>query len=303
MSARYRILRRLGQGAMAEVFLAELDIGGARPEVVAIKRPLPHLVAEPEVLKIFIDEARLCARLSHPGIAQLILVGEQDGEPFLAMEYVDGVPLRQLLAEGPLPVGCAVFVGAALAAALAYAHGREGDPVIHRDVTPNNLLVTRGGDVKLIDFGVARAKGRLRKTATGALVGTPGYLAPEQLAGEGEVLGPPLDVFALGVVLHACVAGVLPFKDKSPRRQLQRMLSGEAGPLPSSTPPALAALIARMLSPSSADRPTAAVVEGELRALVAADGRAGLAARVAAHLPDQGGFDDGTVTAVRPFDD
>lgn len=300
MSGRYRVLRRLGQGAMAEVFLAELTGRDGAAAVVAIKRPLPHLLAEPEVMKLFVDEARLCARLDHPVIASMIEVGEQDGEPYLALEYVEGAPLRRVLEQGALPAGAAAWLGHQAALGLAYAHDAVADdPVVHRDVTPNNLLVGRAGEVKLIDFGVARARGRLRKTATGAVVGTQGYLAPEQLT--GGALTPALDVFALGVVLFEAISGGAPFKDRSPRKQLERMVKGELAPLPATCPPALQALLRAMLAASPESRPPARRVAAHL-ASWADEGQRLLAARAAELLPPEGDFDDGTVTAAAPVE-
>lgn len=211
---RYRVVRPLAKGGMGEVFLcrAEGPQGFQRP--VVVKRMLPRRSAEPRYVDMFIDEARLSARLSHAHIAQVFDFG-QDGEGyFLAMEYVHGRDLRATLERcleqgSPLPVAVAVKIARCVALALDYAHQqqRAGQPLglVHRDVTPHNILLGFNDDVKLSDFGVALARGRLHETEGERLKGKLLYLAPEQA--RGETLDQRTDLYALGLVLYEALCG------------------------------------------------------------------------------------------------
>lgn len=217
--AQYEILRSLDRGGMAEVFLARLvGVEGFEKRVV-LKRVLPHLSGNPSLLARFVDEARVAARLSHPNIVQIFELGEQHGQYFIAMEHVDGRNLKdvakRLFARGErIPVEHAVRIGGAVLDALHYAHTRtddEGRPVelVHRDVSPSNVLVSFEGVVKLIDFGIARHTERVERTSPGTVVGKAGYMSPEQM--RGERVDARTDVFACAATLFHVVTGVLPF--------------------------------------------------------------------------------------------
>jgi len=212
---RYQIIGRLATGGMAEVYLAlSGELTGFRTLVV-VKRILPHLASNGQFIRMFLDEARLASLLDHPNIVRIIEVGHDGEDYFLAMELVQGKPLSALLrkaAREHRPPGPALtsYIIAQAASGLAYAHAlTDGDGrtlgVVHRDVSPQNVLISFEGAVKLIDFGVARAFGRVAHTNPGGLKGKIDYMSPEQASAED--VDHRADVFALGVVLWEAVTG------------------------------------------------------------------------------------------------
>jgi eukaryotic-like serine/threonine-protein kinase len=218
----YVLVRRIAVGGMAEVYLARLNGPRGFEKPVVVKQILPQLARDPELLQMFIDEAAIAAKLSHPGIVQILDFGQQDGTFYLAMEYVDGLDLDELIRlarkanedKRAVPVAHAVQIVAMLAQAVQYAHeakDADGTPleVIHRDISPQNVLLGRDGTVKLGDFGIARTSLRSNRTQTGVLRGKIAYLAPERFAGERASRG--VDVYAMGVVLFEAIAGRRPF--------------------------------------------------------------------------------------------
>ena len=177
----YVLRERLHRGVMAEVFRA-VDTRTGQP--CALKRILSAVAEEDDFVRELEDEARIASALDHPNIARVLDFGAIDGTHFIAYELVDGVDLRVVfenasLAEAPLPLGFVVHVFLGVAAALAHAHAND---VVHRDVSPQNIVISRSGDVKVIDFGIAKAKGRLARTGAGVIKGKLGYLSPEQVA-------------------------------------------------------------------------------------------------------------------------
>ncbi len=214
---RYQLLERLAIGGMAEIFRARQSGAHGFEKILVIKRILPHLAADPEFLAMFIDEAKLQCALQHPKIVQVFEFGEADGQYYIALEYVDGMDALGLLRacahrRQRLPVRLAVHIACEVLDALDYAHsqrGPDGQPlgIVHRDVSPSNVFISRRGDVKLGDFGIARAteKQRQSKTQAGTLKGKYGYMAPEQVVG-GEIDG-RADLFAVGIVLAEMLMG------------------------------------------------------------------------------------------------
>ena len=209
---RYEIVRHLARGGMAEVYLAR-DLLLDRP--VALKVLFPELSADPAFVERFRREAQAAANLNHPNIVSVYDWGEDENTYFIVMEYVEGPTLRDLLRrEGRLHPERVADIGADIAAALSFAH-RNG--VIHRDVKPGNVLITSTGQVKVTDFGIARAA---RDTAgenltqTGTVMGTATYFSPEQA--QGKAIDPRSDVYSLGVVLYELVAGKPPFTGDNP---------------------------------------------------------------------------------------
>src|SRR3954453_15266700 len=200
---RYEIVRHLARGGMAEVYLAR-DLLLDRP--VALKVLFPELSADPAFVERFRREAQAAANLNHPTIVSVYDGGEDENTYFIVMEYVEGPTLRDLLRrEGRLHPDRAADIAADIAAALSFAH-RNG--VIHRDVKPGNVLITSTGQVKVTDFGIARAardSANENLTQTGTVMGTATYFSPEQA--QGLPIGPPTDVYALGVVLYEMVVG------------------------------------------------------------------------------------------------
>ena len=200
---RYELLDALGRGGMAEVFVARLvgPAGFAKP--VAIKRMLPHLATDAQFAAMFVAEARVAAGLVHPNICQIIELGEEEGELFIAMELLDGLAWdRAIASAAPIDARLVAGVLAQAADGLDHAHQRG---VIHRDVSPQNLFVTIDGACKVLDFGVAKLAADGVRTRSGVVKGKLPYMAPEQL--RGEPLDARADVFALGVVAWESLAG------------------------------------------------------------------------------------------------
>lgn len=228
---RYELLRRLAGGGMGEVYLARQRGIDGFEKLLVLKTLLPHLCQDEEFITMFKDEARVTAQLVHPNIGQVFEFEQVNGVYYMAMEYLHGEDLRRLWRAGeregrPLraPLICRIVADAA--AGLDFAHSLRdgsGQPygIVHRDVSPQNILVTFEGGVKVIDFGVAKAAGRAQHTRTGALKGKYGYMSPEQVA--GGALDNRSDIFALGVVLHELLTGARLFKADSDMQTLWRV--------------------------------------------------------------------------------
>jgi hypothetical protein len=205
---------------MAEVWKAKIHGAQNFQRLVVIKRILPHLSSDPAFVRMFTDEAVVSARLNHPNIVQVFEFSEVAGEHYLAMEYVHGVNLGEIhkrLGDTPMPVGMAAHIVREVCLALAYAHGLQDDEgrrlaVIHRDVSPSNIMIGYDGSVKLLDFGVAKVLSHSDEmTRTGALKGKVGYMSPEAIEGDLE-LDARTDLFSAGVVLHELLTGRRLFK-------------------------------------------------------------------------------------------
>jgi serine/threonine protein kinase len=215
----YDLVRKIAAGGMAEIFLARQwgEAGFFRD--VVIKRLFPHLAEHERQLRMFLDEARLLSQLSHPNIPQVYEVGQAEGSWYLAMEYVEGLTVADLWRMGAraglvMPMNVAIAVLLQACEALHHAHeraDRAGRPlrIVHRDVTPHNIMLTRDGVGKLMDFGVAATSAR-KDTEAGAVRGTFAYMAPEQV--RGKALDKRADVFALGVVLYELTTGTRLFR-------------------------------------------------------------------------------------------
>jgi eukaryotic-like serine/threonine-protein kinase len=206
---QYELIERLACGGMAELYKARVIGAHGFEKPIVVKRILPHLAQDPQFVAMFIDEAKITARLSHPKIVQVLALGTEGDQPFIAMEFIDGMDVLGLLrqckrSEVDLPAELAVFVAHEVLDALDYAHQAldvDGKPlgIVHRDISPGNVLMSRRGDVKLADFGIARAVERQHRTATGTLKGKYGYMSPEQIA--GKPLDGRSDLFSVGVML------------------------------------------------------------------------------------------------------
>ena len=231
---KYTLERLLARGGMAELYLARQ--GGAKgfEKLVALKLVLPHLAGDAHFLEMFLDEARLAGRLDHPNIAQVLDLGEADGEHFMAMEYVHGVNVRDLLARaeeaGALPLDAALTIVVDACRGLHYAHelaDEGGAPlgIVHRDVSPSNLLVRYDGVVKLVDFGIAKAANRNQQTATGILKGKSGYMSPEQC--RGLPVDRRSDIFGLGILLYELTTCQRLFYGDNEFAILNRIVDGE----------------------------------------------------------------------------
>jgi serine/threonine-protein kinase len=210
---RYELLRRIAIGGMAEIFLArETGLAGFE-RLVIIKRVLPSLAEDMDFIDMFLDEARLAARLTHPNIVHIYELGEENGAYYIAMEYVPGGDLHELLGRhrGRLvPLGEALYTIGEICAGLQFAHALASPDgellgVVHRDVTPKNVLLSVDGLVKVVDFGIAKARAKLSVTRPGDIKGTFSYMAPEQA--RGEKIDRRADVYAVGALTYRLVTG------------------------------------------------------------------------------------------------
>jgi serine/threonine-protein kinase len=212
---RYTLLERLAVGGMAEVFRAKIISSHGFEKIVVIKRILPHLAEDATFVAMFIDEAKLTAQLTHPKIVQILDFGEVRGQYFTALEYVDGFDALGLLRVAAqkrvhIPRSLAIFVVSEVLEALDYAHNArdmDGKPmgIVHRDISPSNIFLSKRGDVKLGDFGIAHAQRREARTQAGTLKGKYGYMSPEQVV--GRPIDARSDLFAIGVVLAELLTG------------------------------------------------------------------------------------------------
>ncbi|MFZ5785951.1 MAG: serine/threonine protein kinase, partial [Acidobacteriota bacterium] len=243
---RYELLERISAGGMAEVFKASIPGAAGVEKIVAIKRILPQFCDDERFVGMFIEEARISANLNHTNIGQVYEFGEIDGRYYIAMEFIPGKDLATLQehfahADRVMPLPMALRIVLDTCAALHHAHSKvdatgQALRIVHRDVSPPNVLVSYEGAVKLIDFGIAKAMARSSKTATGLLKGKYGYLSPEQA--EGKEIDHRSDIFSLGTVLHELVSGQRLFVGESDMATLMAVRS-EPIPIPSQVNPVL----------------------------------------------------------------
>ena len=212
LGGRYRLGPIIGRGGGADVFQAD-DLDTGRPVAIKVLRAV-----SPDDLHRFEQEGQTLARLDHPAIVRMCGGGDHDGVPYLVLDLIDGEPLSAVLLRGPLAEADVVRIGAVLADALAHAHEIG---VVHRDVKPGNVLFDRSGDVHLTDFGIARLTDVTAITATGFVIGTAAYLAPEQVTGDGAT--PASDVYALGLVLLEALTGERAYDGSASEAALARL--------------------------------------------------------------------------------
>ena len=240
----YLLLERIAVGGMAEVFVAKAFGVEGFERLLAIKKILPTMGEDAEFIHMFVDEARIAVQLSHANIVQVLELGKHDENLYIAMEYISGRDLRQLIErfrkrEQSVPVPQACLIVAEVCEALDYAHRKrdaQGRPlgIVHRDVSPQNVLVSFEGEVKLIDFGIAKAESRLQKTQSGILKGKFSYMSPEQV--KGQPIDGRSDVFACGILLWELVCGEKLFTGESDFAILDKVRRG-AVPEPRSRNP------------------------------------------------------------------
>jgi serine/threonine protein kinase len=261
---KYKIVRRLSQGGMAEVFVAkQVGIGGFEKPVALKRIQRKQLDSRHQAIELFLNEAKIAGRLTHPNIVQVLDVGEVDGALYLAMEYVHGRDLRTVtrrLQQTSLrmPLGDACFVVKEVAQALHHAYWSadlDGTrlSVVHRDVSPHNIMIGYDGTVKLLDFGVAMSA--VTEHAETMIVGKWLYMSPETTL--NEHIDHRSDLFSLGVVLYLLCSGAMPFSGSNAKEIVRKLRAGEYKPLHlvADVPPRLAALVARMLASNPEDRP------------------------------------------------
>lgn len=235
---RYLLIERVSVGGMAEVFKAmTVGLSGFK-KTLAIKRVLPNISEDESFVKMFVDEANIAGQLHHANVAQIYDLGSVDNSYFIAMEYVEGKDLRSIFdkvrkSKRPIPVDMAAFVCAQLLAGLDYAHRKKDDAnnpmnIVHRDVSPPNILLSYDGDVKLIDFGIAKAAKKASKTQAGVLKGKFSYMSPEQI--RGLTVDGRSDVFSVGIVLYEMLAHKRLFVGESDFETLEKVRGMEVDP-------------------------------------------------------------------------
>ena len=249
----YRIVSQIGRGGMAVVYLARQPVLGRS---VALKELAPFLAGDPALAQRFIREARVAGSLNHPNVVTVFDFLEQDGVPYIAMEYLERGSLRPFVGRMSLPQVAGVLEG--LLAALSQA---EAMKIVHRDVKPENLLVTSEGAIKIADFGIAKAVQQVQTeemlTPAGATVGTPAYMAPEQAM--AQEIGPWTDLYQTGVVAFELLAGAVPFQaEDAPVAMLMKHIGDPVPELPAGTDPALAAWVKRLMAKEPSGRPRGA---------------------------------------------
>jgi serine/threonine protein kinase len=247
---RYLLLKRLSRGGMGEIFLAKLGEIQGFEKLVIIKKILPNLVADQEFIKRFIDEAQVAIKLTHANIAPVFEVGKVDGEYFLAIEYIEGRDLRRTITRQReertrLPPDLALFIVREMANGLAYAHRRTDESgvslaLVHCDISPPNVMVSFEGEVKIIDFGIAKSAIRIAETNPNMGFGKFGYMAPEQLV-RGGVVDKRTDIYAAGVVLYELLTGdrLFMFPEGADYRHIARMVTAGKFKPPSQRDPRL----------------------------------------------------------------
>jgi serine/threonine protein kinase/ABC-type branched-subunit amino acid transport system substrate-binding protein len=277
VGGRYRLIAQIGRGGMADVYLAVSRSGmGGFQKLLVVKVLRENLVLEDDFLPMFIDEARLAARLNHPNVVQTNEVGEDNGRYFIAMEHLEGQTLHPILKHPKsaqrFSRSMRIRVLTRVLAGLHYAHelrDYDGTPlrIVHRDVSPSNILVTYEGQVKLVDFGIAKAIDSSGQTRMGVFKGKAAYMAPEQITGSCEI-DRKVDIYAAGVVLWEMLACARMWKDVTPVDVMRRASQGELPSLRSAAPDVpddLERICQKALALSPAERyPTAAAMEAEL---------------------------------------
>lgn len=274
---RYEILGRLTAGAMGQIYLARAQLANGRRTEVALKRIKPELQKEEGFVQMFYDEARIASKVQHPNIIGLLELGELDGSIFYSMELVPGQNLadvlRHLTVRGErMPLAVVLDIVAPILDALEYAHGfadERGEPLrlVHRDVSPHNILIGFDGAVKLLDFGVTKAEGQLHKTQPGMVKGKLGYMAPEQI--RSDPVDGRTDLFALGVVMFEAALFRHPFYGKTDPEVITSIMRNEP-PHPRSIDPSFPEMLSEVLMKALAKEPGDRFVDATMmrRALV-----------------------------------
>jgi serine/threonine-protein kinase len=262
---RYQLLKKLATGGMAQIYLARQAGLEGFEKLVVVKRILPHLAENEDFITMFLDEARIAARLNHPNIVQIFDLGAQDDTFFIAMEYIHGEDVRRVWKQAerlgsniPLPLILRMIIEACNG--LDYAHKKadqSGRPlnIVHRDISPQNILVSFEGHVKVVDFGIAKAADQATVTKSGVLKGKYSYMSPEQAG--GEPLDCRTDTFALGVVLYELLTGSRLFKRSNDIQTLNAVMECKVDPpsmLSGRSPPELDAIVMKALAKKREDR-------------------------------------------------
>jgi serine/threonine-protein kinase len=263
---KYELVRKLATGGMAEVFLAKARGPRGFEKTVVIKRILRHLAEDEQFVQMFLSEAQLAAKLNHARIVQIFDFGEAEGDYFIAMEHIDGPNLRALAQQSadrhtPLSLAVVARMMSYACEGLAYAHelcdpeSGEWLRLVHRDISPDNILLARSGDLKLVDFGIAKAVSQVHRTSTGLVKGKLAYMSPEQLS--NKPLDLRADVYALGVVAYELISGARPFTADSDVLLMQAVMYQPHTPITEvrpDVPEALQRLVDRALAKDRDER-------------------------------------------------
>ncbi len=292
----YLLLDRINTGGMAEIYVAKSFGAEGFGRILAIKRLLSRLAQDDQVVGMFIDEAHIVVMLSHPNIVQTYELGEVEGQYYIAMEYVPGKDLRQIQqtlvgSRQVMTVPMGAFITTRVCEALDYAHakvGPDGRPMnlVHRDISPQNVLVSYNGAVKLADFGIAKATHRTSETKLGVLKGKMGYFSPEQVA--GKPVDHRSDLFNVGVIFYEMVTGERPFEGESDFETLMNTFHVRFRP-PLEHNPTLPSPVVEIISRSLAQEPdaryqSASELGDDLAQLLLEDGRLFQAKRLATFM-------------------
>ena len=257
---KYTLFERIGRGGMADVYKGRVSGPQGFERTFVVKRILPHLSDDATFIKMFVEEAKLSARLAHPNIVQIFELGAVEGEYFLSMEYIRGRDLSETMRAiwktmGPPPPEIVAYIGREACRALSYAHSltdERGGPLgmIHRDVSPSNIMLSYEGAVKLLDFGIAKALGDAPDTTkSGTMKGKYAYMAPEQT--EGDEVDHRIDIFSCGIVLHEVLTGRRLFKGQNDVLTIERVRRCEVPPPSQQNPmvsPELDAIVLKALA-------------------------------------------------------
>jgi serine/threonine protein kinase len=264
LMGRYELLEPMATGGMAELYLARSRRAAGFEKLVVLKRILPHYARDAEFVEMFLNEARLAASLDHPNVVGVMDFGEAEGDYFLTMEYVHGADLNQLLGAAEqsrrMPLEVALSIACGICAGLHYAHekpGPDGLPLrlVHRDVSPSNILISYEGAIKVTDFGIATATARTRSTQAGTLKGKCGYMSPEQC--KGAPVDRRSDVFALGIVLYETTLLQRAFAAEHEYAVMNKIITGDIvrpSEVRPGFPPELESIIMRALALEPGDR-------------------------------------------------
>lgn len=277
---RYDLLMPLSTGGMGEIFLARLEGAQGFEKLCVIKKILPHLAEDKEFVDRFVDEARILVKLSHGNIAQVLDMGLHEGAPYIALEFVDGKDLRRVVARAreralQLPLSFVLYVATRMLDALAYAHRKRGDDgkdlnLVHRDVSPQNILISYEGEVKIIDFGLAKSALSSARTHPSIVLGKFLYMSPEQA--RHQKADRRSDLYAVGLCLYELIAGKGPFDGVPPGELMVAVANPVIAPLSTVEPlcpPTLSDVVMKALSPDPTTRfQTAEELRGRLLGLL-----------------------------------
>ncbi|MBW1808699.1 MAG: protein kinase [Deltaproteobacteria bacterium] len=231
---KYYLIEWVATGGMAELFRAKLYGAGGFEKDLAIKKVLPQLATDDAFVQMFMDEAMITVTLSHGNIVSVLDFGEMDGDYYLVMEFVDGVDLQSVIKKSqemssPIPSSIAGYIALQVCRGLDYAHrkvGADGNPllIVHRDISPQNILISFEGEVKIVDFGIARAASRITSTQAGVVKGKLAYMSPEQIA--GEIVDRRADVYSAGIFLYEMLTNSRPFEGSTPQETMALITRG-----------------------------------------------------------------------------